>query len=73
MIDQWYNVFTLIQSSCFSCMYVRVDFLLQDENRLLEKQLFQRLDALQEMMMDRVAETRPQEEGERPEKVKHVH
>ena len=53
-------------------MYVRVDFFLQDENRLLEKQLLERLDALQEMVMDRVAETRPQEEGERPEKVKYV-
>ena len=36
---------------------------------MLEKQLLQRLDALQEMM-GRVAEAQPQGEGEVPEKVK---
>ena len=51
---------------------MRVDFFLQDENRLLEKQLLERLDTLQEMMMSRVAEAQPQEEGEVPEKVKCV-
>ena len=50
-------------------MYARVDFFLQDENRLLEMKILERLDALQEMMMGRVAEAPPQEEEGVTEKV----
>ena len=39
---------------------------------MLEKQLLERLDALQEMMMGRAAVAQPQEEEEVPEKVKSV-
>ena len=44
----------------------------QDEKRLLEKEVLQRLDAQQEMMMGRTAEPQPQGEGKVPEKVKYV-
>ena len=36
---------------------------------MLEKEILERLDALQEMMMGRVAEAPPLEEGEVPEEV----
>ena len=57
MLDQCYMFITCVHA--------------QDEKRLFEKEVLQRLEAQQEMM-GRIAESQPQGEGKVPEKVKYV-